>query len=305
VNPHKLIAPFKREVWEHQSSFVMVFVVLGGVILGLALIAAFSTQDLSEASIHIQFDDHDFTGKDFEGTATDEIKEHINIGLNGFVAVLMHLFIYLSSVVSIYYLLGSLFDDRKDRSILFWKSLPVSETQSVLTKFVTGVLVIPFIAMVIGLITSFLLAILVSIWLPLLTNYGFIEVWSQMAFFSAIAISLGFVAVTGIWVAPFCAWLMLASSVAKRSPLMWAVVPPVLIIMAESLIFRESQLKNALIAYMPDFQALEHYDNKFSWQAISELIVPFFSGPQFVVAIVASGLMLAACIWLRNNRYEI
>ncbi|WP_210235883.1 ABC-2 transporter permease, partial [Mesorhizobium sp. M1C.F.Ca.ET.212.01.1.1] len=71
------------------------------------------------------------------------------------------LFIGVLAFVVFFYCLGALYDDRRDRSILFWKSLPLSDTQTVLSKVISALIVAPLIAVIAGIITmlGFLLVI--------------------------------------------------------------------------------------------------------------------------------------------------
>lgn len=292
------LAPFKREVWEHQTSFVGVFAALGGLLIILLLFVAINGGDGSTISVNISFDDE----------KTDEpfsLNHLIDTKLNILIVSLLHAFVLISTIVTVYYQLGSLYDDRKDRSILFWKSLPISETQTVITKFLTGVYIIPIFALVIGVITSFILSMIFSVWLPMMSDYGFIEIWGKFSFISGVFLSFVFIVVTGIWISPFCAWLLFASAASKRSPLMLATLPPILIVAAEKMFVGKSYLLMLLDMYRPDMQALEEYDNNMSMDTISALIDSFIMGPQIFVGLAVTGLLLAASVWLRNNRYEI
>ena len=292
------IAPFKREIWEHKTSFIGVFSAMGGLLIVALLFGVFNGAELSTISIDI----------DMDSEKIDEVfsfEELIDSKLDAVVVSLLHAFIMISILVSVYYLLSSLYDDRKDRSILFWKSLPVSETRSVLTKFLTGVYVVPMFALVIGLITSFAISVIVSLWLPTLTDYGVFEIWGKFSFVSSLLLGFLFIVVTGIWISPFFAWLIFASAASKRSPLMFATVPPILIVIVEHMLFRKSFFGEVLHMYRPNMAAFERYDNNMSFETISALIESFLMGPQIIVGLIVTALFIAGSVWLRNNRYEI
>ena len=295
----KLVAPFRREIWEYKSAFFASFLAFGGLIVLLTLYAALTSDDLS---LHIRLDEHDFEdGMQFG----ESLREKIQYALGVFVSVILNVFVYLSGLVSIYYLLGALYDDRKDRSILFWKSLPVSETQSVLTKYITGLLVVPAIALVIGLFTSIVLVAIVSFWLPAIVDFGFWEVWSEVRFFAGFWDAVLLILLTTIWFAPFAGWLLFASAIAQRSPLLWAVAPPLVIALAEKLIYGRSMLVQALNYFLPDFEHFESGDISYSLFNKGDIVLQQISSPQLLIAVILSAVFIALCVWLRNNRYEI
>ncbi len=203
-------------------------------------------------------------------------------------------------LVTVNYLLGSLFDDRKDRSILFWKSMPVSEWEVLGSKLAVALVVAPLVflaASVIAQVACTLLAMLL-VWRmdmdpfqQILGNVEFVSLWlSQIGGWLLVA----------LWVAPVYLWLLLASAAARRSPFWLAVVPPVLAMVLEQTLFGTEYLLAAIGAHMP-----------FSTPGISlsadelpgALGVP--SLWNLLAGLAVAALLAFATVWLRRHRWEI
>jgi ABC-2 type transport system permease protein len=130
-------------------------------------------------------------------------------------------------LVAIFYSLDALYSERRDRSILFWKSLPISDLTTVLSKAAIPLVLLQLLTWVITVVTqSLMLLINVIIFhargidtaalhagLPLTQN-------SIMLFYHLFAIH-------ALWYAPIWCWFLLVSAWARRTPLLWATLPPI------------------------------------------------------------------------------
>jgi len=138
------------------------------------------------------------------------------------------LFHFVLFIVIFLFLLGSLYDDRKDGSILFWKSLPVSDTQTVLSKLATATIVAPLIFTA-GLIISHLVFfVLTSILLLLHGVNPFTILWSTINYFPNWGAFLVGCLAQAMWALPVYGWLLFSSSFSKRRPFLLAVFAPML-----------------------------------------------------------------------------
>jgi len=151
--------------------------------------------------------------------------------------VLMGVFYVLMSIVAFFYLSDCLYAERKDRSILFWKSLPVSDTETVLSKLLVALIVLPLGVYVLALITN------LAAFGILFTRFGrnpaldsFMR-WDTVAWVRLNALLLADVFVFALWFAPVAACQMLISAWAKSSVFLWTVLPPIVLILAERLVF--------------------------------------------------------------------
>ncbi len=131
-------------------------------------------------------------------------------------------------VVVFFYCLSALYDDRRDRSILFWKSLPVSDQMTVLSKVVTALCVAPVITIAIGTAVSVLM---IAIGLSASTLSGlhlFGLVLSNSSFYLAPFRLIGLLPVYVLWAIPTVGWLLMVSAWARSKVFLWAVGVPVL-----------------------------------------------------------------------------
>jgi ABC-2 type transport system permease protein len=135
-------------------------------------------------------------------------------------------FFIVSGFVALFYLMDSLYGERKDRSVLFWRSLPVSDTAAVSAKLITALVVAPCLA-----------ALTAAATMPLITlifkasfaneHYSAIPLmWSAMPFGSAVVLWFYATAVFVLWFLPVCAWFLAVSAWAPKNPFLWGLVPP-------------------------------------------------------------------------------
>lgn len=228
--------------------------------------------------------------------------------MNKVIKIFFALFSGLMIVVSVFYLLGSLYSDRKDQSILFWKSMPVSETQQVLTKLATGLVLLPTIAVItatlVALVFQWLAMIFVGLQSPTTTA---MELWSGTHPIG-IALNHWFIAMgVSLWSLPFFAWLLLASAGARRSPFMLAIIPPAIIMLFEELVFDSNTILTLITSRIPSLVIEEGARSGFVMFERAGLadFGNFIASPGLWIGLVFAALMLAGCVWLRNNRYEI
>jgi ABC-2 type transport system permease protein len=138
----------------------------------------------------------------------------------------MGLLVAVLGFVVFFYCLGALYDDRRDRSILFWKSLPISDTSTVLSKVVSATVLAPAIAVVVGIVVGMLQLVLLAITL----SFHGVNVWHllvQAHPFQVILNMIGYIPLYVLWSLPTIGWLLLCSAWARGKPFLWAVALPV------------------------------------------------------------------------------
>jgi ABC-2 type transport system permease protein len=140
-------------------------------------------------------------------------------------------------LVAMFYSIEALQRERRDRSILFWKSLPVSDSTTVLAKASIPFVVLPLLSCAIAFVTEFIMvllssAVLAGSGLPVRTY------WEQVSLFQGSLLLLYHVmTVHVLWSAPVYGWLLLVSAWARRAAFLWAVLPPLAICALEKLLF--------------------------------------------------------------------
>jgi ABC-2 type transport system permease protein len=155
-----------------------------------------------------------------------------------------------TAVMLLFYLLSSLYDERKDRSILFWKSLPVSDAATVLSKLLVATVVVPLGIFLVWVVTSLLYT---AVW-DMRLAMGFVAgppfAWDIVAWLKVDALILTFVVMSSLWYAPVIAYLMLVSAWARRNPFLWAVLPPLILAVLERITFDSTHLGHLFGARM-------------------------------------------------------
>ncbi len=214
----RMLALLRREFWENKGAFRTTPLVIGGICVALLLMAIFTTT---------HFDNELYTFKEAVRLLAQQPVEfralHIYQGMLGSSLF----FTMVLSFVVFFYLLGALYDDRKDRSILFWKSMPASDMLTIASKLVAAMVLAPLMFWVIFVLTQIAMAIIASLmvlsvggnpWTLFLSVVNPLSAWF-MVLLSYLAAS--------VWFLPFYAWLLFVSSFAPRIPLLFAVLPPV------------------------------------------------------------------------------
>jgi len=152
-------------------------------------------------------------------------------------------------LVAIFYCLDALYGDRRDRSILFWKSLPVSDLMTVLAKASIPILVLPLVTFAATVATQVVMLLASSVVLAA-GGISPSTLWAHVSPLDIVRINFGhLVGVHGIWWAPLYAWLLLASAWAMRLPFLWAVLPPVAIGVVERIAFNSTHFATAVQNY--------------------------------------------------------
>lgn len=214
---NRLIALLRREFWENKGAFRTTPLVIGCIYIVFLLMAVFTTAHIDNDLYTFKEAVHMAAARpaEFRGL----IMYQAMLGSSLFFTVVMHFVIF-------FYLLGSLYDDRKDRSILFWKSLPASDTLTIASKLLAAMVVIPVFFLVILFITHIIMAIIGS--LMVLSVGGnpwtlFLSVVNPLGPWAMISASYF---AQSIWALPLYGWLMLVSAFAPRVPLLFATLPP-------------------------------------------------------------------------------
>lgn len=303
---NKVLIQFQRELWESQASLVRTPIILAGILVALLLVGLVTTQQNVQqltsskwAEVTIDGETTEFEGSEFTELlfSDDLFQVHPRILTTG-LASIQTMFVLVLLLIIPSYLLSSLYTDRRDQSILFWKSLPMSETQGVLTKLGTALLLAPAIYILVALATG-------VIYLLLLILYGAVALGAPMPgfgmvisaiFSSSAAMVLAWV-LLALWLLPLYSWLMLASAAAKKGPFLWALGVPLGASILERWVLSSSYLFKAIVEQIG--AGLAAFASAIQGQG-SGLI-----GPSLFAGLAVGALFIAASIWLRNNRYEI
>jgi ABC-2 type transport system permease protein len=205
-------------------------------------------------------------------------------------------------IVGIFYTLDALYGERRDRSILFWKSLPVSDLTVMLSKLTIPILILPLLSFAISLATQFIMLLLSSVIL-LGSGVNIAALWAEVSFFHVSLVLLyHLLTIHGLWYAPLYGWLLLVSAWAPRAPFIWALLPPFVICVVERIAFNTSHflalLQDRLLG-PADAMAPHSQPKDFMATLIPE---HFFSIPGLWIGLGVAAIFLATAARLR--RYQ-
>jgi len=221
-------------------------------------------------------------------------------------------------IVAFFYSLDSLYSDRRDRSVLFWKSLPLSDAETVLSKFAVASIVIPLVALAAALAAQLVVAAGGSAKLAMSGMSAGI-MWQPEAILGGFAVAVLWCITAMLWYAPVIAYLMLVSAWAPKGPFLWAVLPPVAIWVLERVVLYSEHVGDfitgrlfglyRLLGSRGDAAPADHAEmgaevNKLSNIDLVGSLREFYSSPDLWLGVLAAGLLLAAAMWVRRYRDE-
>src|ERR1700690_1900804 len=139
-------------------------------------------------------------------------------------------------LVSVFYCLDALHSERRDRSILFWKSLPVSDLTTVLAKASIPLVILPLLTVAIAFAMQWIMLLMSSV-AVLANGQSVATLWRNISFIRMSWLMLYHVlTVHALWPAPVYCWLLLVSGWPRRATFLWAALPLVAIAGVEQIV---------------------------------------------------------------------
>ncbi len=299
------LALVRRELWEHRSIYVTPAVV--GLVMILTLLTAFVF-----ASGYQEIVDIGIVGAQNLAGEAERRAALLALMIGNTVP-----FIFAGAILSIFYSLDSLYAERKNKSILFWRSLPITDAETVISKLLTTVLVIPLIAFAVIVIVHLIILAITSIFVSIEGGSSVLLVWKSAPLFDVWAGMLIIMILLPIWFSPFAGWFLFVSAWTKRSPLLMAFLPLIMVPTLEYWVLRTHLIWDAIqsrFEQLPFFIGIDPEqffdDERFvaSTDAVSLLayidIGSFLASPQMWAGVVVCGLFTTAAIYVRRYRDE-
>jgi ABC-2 type transport system permease protein len=148
--------------------------------------------------------------------------------------------------VGVFYSVDALYGERRDRSILFWKSAPVSDLITVLSKAAIPIVILPVLSFAIAVLTQLAMLIISSVVL-LGSSQNVAILWSRVGIGHRWPMLLfHFLCIHGLWQSPIYAWLLFISGWARRVPILWAALPPLTIGIVEKVAFNTTYFSSLI-----------------------------------------------------------
>ena len=275
----------RREIWENRSLYVAPLVVMAFVIFGLFI-------NLFGLPRKMQTFD----------TLTPARQQALLARPFGIAPAPIMLTTFL---VAFFYLLDALYGERRDRSILFWKSLPVSDLTTVLSKAAIPLLVLPVIAWILSLIAVIVLFVLSSM---ILAGAGISPtiLWSNARLGERVLIMAYGLCVHVLWFAPIYGWVLMISGWAKRTPILWVLLPPVAINVLERVAFNTSYFQSFIVYRLKGAMTEAFVVEPNSLNRISQLSpLRFFTSGGLWLGLIFAAACFGAAVYMRRNREPI
>ena len=297
-------ALLQRELWEHRAIYV------APIVVAILMILASLTGQISlDGMEHV---DVSLVGAaNIPENARAAVMSAMMIGLST-------TFIFTMWILTIFYALDSLYAERKDRSILFWRSIPSTDFETVLSKLLTALLVIPLITFALIVVTHLAVLLITSIWISARGGSGMSLVWGSAPLLDTWTATMTFLLALPLWLSPFIGWFLFVSAYTKRSPFLTAFLPIAVLPMLEKMLFDSQVFVDAFFVRsikMPLFIDLETMEllfdesDNFAALANNELSLlglmdlgGFVTNPGLWLGIVVCGLLTAAAIYVRRYR---
>jgi ABC-2 type transport system permease protein len=232
-------ALLQRELWEHRAIYVAPIVVAVLMTLG-ALTGQVSVNGIDHVEVGI--------------VGASNLPENARAAvLSGIMIGLSTTFVFAMWILTIFYALDSLYAERKDRSILFWRSIPITDAETVVSKLLTALIVIPLASFAMIVITHLVVFLITSVWV----GVPFFDNWTA---------TLIFLLALPLWLSPFIGWFLFVSAFTKRSPFLTAFLPLAVLPLLEKMIFDTAVFAEALFVRsvkMPLFIDLQTMERLF------------------------------------------
>jgi ABC-2 type transport system permease protein len=274
----------RREIWENRSIYIAPLAAAAVFLFGFVINMLSMRRHLGASPLDLA-QQHDFLTTRYELSAS--------------------LIMGTALIVGVFYSLDTLYGERRDRSILFWKSLPVSDVTAVLSKLAIPVVVLPLLSFAISLATQFIMLVLSSVIL-LGSGVNISALWTEISFFHVSLVLLyHLLTVHGLWYAPIFGWLLMVSAWAPRAPFIWAFLPPFVICAVEKVAFNTTHflmlLQERLVG--PGDAMAPHSAPK----DFTATLIPhhFFGAPGLWTGLALAAVFLFAAVRLRRYRGPI
>jgi len=221
-------------------------------------------------------------------------------------------FVAVAVIIQLYYFTVCLFDERRDMSVMFWRSLPVSDVITIIAKLITGALVIPAVflgaataTLLIFLILGFVICIILSVGY----DTSLWALWIDSDILSGLGLIWLHLLPFAVWMLPLFTWLMLASMFAKKAPFLWAILPVAVILLVEGFVVHYFHLSQPFIGslLLDYFSISKEFVLSIQGQDSFSRTVPLqaLMSKLDIASIAAGMVLLYGTYWLRVNKGEL
>ncbi len=299
-------ALLKRERLEHRSGFFWapVILLLLILLLGMTLVVARDNMEVVVTSQGAVVEDSGVAAVStlfFDLATMDDVE--LTYRLNRFFGVMGVPFYWLLTAVSLFTLVASVYDERRDQTVLFWKSMPVPDLTTVISKLVFVTWVGPILT-IIGTCLAYVMVLVLAS--AFVAEGGAQQLWSAAELGIKLPQLVVGYALHGLWVLPIYTWFLLVGTLLTRAPLLWAAGLPLIVVIVERILLGSEVFSGWLGAHVEPYaipwlsSASPAYDLLGNFRPWAVLTMPtFWQG------LLVAGVLLTAAVFMRGRCNEI
>jgi ABC-2 type transport system permease protein len=305
---NKFVWLVRRELWEARIVWIVPALLAAIVVVG-AILSAFVSHGIDVNGI-----DADQIAAMNGATGGDKVDRIVGVALG----VIAGLFYFATVFTQFFYAIDTLYGDRRDRSVLFWKSMPITDAETVLSKLFVASVIMPVVAAAAALVVQVAVFAVASAKLaPLSMLQG--HLWSVSNWGEGLAFDVYVIYAGILWNVPVIAFSLLVSAWATRAPTAYAVFLPPAIGIAEYIVFRTSHLWHLMkFRTFGMFTQIDQIgaSQGFGFLTGGDVIDPsggprtvmhpllFLATPEVWGGVLVGAALIGATIWLRRYRDE-
>lgn len=277
----------RRELWDNPSIYIAPLIA-GGVVVFGCLLTAYRLPQMRRAALLLE-----------------DARQRAAIETPYDVAAMMIMF--TAFIVAVFYSLDALHGERRDRSILFWKSMPVSDRITVLSKLFVPLVILPLLTCVVVQATQLIMLLISS---AALAPSGLADTtWRLLPIFRLWLILFYALITSALWAAPLYGWLLLVGAYARRATFLWAVLPWLALCAIEKIVFDTTWLARVVgqrvTGNFEEAFVVVHFPKGTHAPVVDRLVqldpLKFLSSPGLWIGLVVAAGFIAGAVRLRRS----
>ena len=299
-----LFTMIRREIQEHKLAFIYApFIV--ALVLCLVIISVYlGLTDIQTTTFNFSTDLYDEEFQEDMLQATPESKTAV---IRAGLTVLGLPILLTVGFGLLAYSLSTFADERKDRSLIFWRSLPVSDLTTVMSKLIFVVIVIPLLVVPNLFLLQLISLLSVSVYFVTNDIVSFGYVWTSYFISDWFRIIFSLWA-QALWTLPILLWLMLAGTYFKK-PVIGAIVPLVALVVLEGIIFKANNIQEFIENRLGFWSRSDSFPIEYAEARVVDIsdIYLLLTTQAFWIGILASVVLIAGIVYTRstNNDYTV
>ena len=299
-----LFTMIRKEIQEHKLAFIYAPFIVALVLCAVIISVYLGLTDIQTTNFSFSTDVYDEKYKEGMLLASPEAKTAvIRAGL-----VVLGLPILLTVGFGLLaYSLSTFADERKDRSLIFWRSLPVSDLTTVMSKLVFIVVFIPLLVLPNLILLQLVASLSVSIYFVSNDIVPFGYVWTSYFISDWFRIIFSLWA-QALWSLPIFLWLMLSGTYFKK-PVIGAVVPLVALVVLEGIIFKANNVQEFIENRLGFWSRADSFPIQYEEARVVDItdVYLMITTQAFWIGMIASAVLVAGIVFTRstNNDFTV